>query len=293
MRKYFVSKFDNYSGSIPSSSIDISDWLLSSEFKGIVECIRNCKDVSECKRLKASLPCITPSGLFLKRGSRYLIKHSKLICIDIDGKENPDIKDWELLKDSIADFPGLYYAGFSVSGKGLFLIIKITKPDNHLLHFYAIERDFIQRNIFIDTVCKDVARLRGASYDGSPVFNPEVIPYNNLLSCEKMRYLSDSETSSIVTKSRVEALIEQIVYSEIDMTRSYADWFAIGCSFASEFGEDGRVYFHQVSQFYGGYDYLECNKQYDKCLDCCSKTSINTFFYYCKQYDLMAKKLYL
>lgn len=72
------------------------------------------------------------------------------------------------------------------------------------------------------------------------------------------------------------------------------DWYNIGCSLASEFGERGRGFFHAVSQFYHNdkhrYNDEETDKMYNRCLRYCTRYSIRTFFHRCKQFGVMAKQ---
>lgn len=81
----------------------------------------------------------------------------------------------------------------------------------------------------------------------------------------------------------VERIIQSIEANRTDITSSYSDWVNIGFAFADEFGENGRILFHRVSQFYPGYSAPECDKQFDNCLK--SKghgVSLKTFFYLAK-----------
>lgn len=70
-------------------------------------------------------------------------------------------------------------------------------------------------------------------------------------------------TSTI--EHEVEVVVRRIEAHQIDLTINYEDWLKMGFAF-SEFGEAGRGYYHRISRFNGGYDFTECNRQYDKCL---------------------------
>ena len=52
--------------------------------------IRSIGDEKERKAIKKRLPQAAISGIFSKRNKEGLIQHSGLICIDIDGKDNPN-----------------------------------------------------------------------------------------------------------------------------------------------------------------------------------------------------------
>ena len=70
----------------------------------------------------------------------------------------------------------------------------------------------------------------------------------------------------------------------IDITNDYGHWFKIGCALASEFGEEGRYWFHWISRVSSKYYEADCDIQYSKCLKYeNNQTTIATFFYYCKR----------
>ena len=91
-------------------------------------------------------------------------------------------------------------------------------------------------------------------------------------------------TSDTDTASRVEALIAELRASGRDITADYGDWLKVGFALASEFGESGRRYFHEISSIYSGYERQECDKKYDQCLKTDNgKTNIATIFYLAEQ----------
>ena len=293
-----VSLFSGYTDSRPIGAVSLSDFLLQPKYKRQVEVIRGCQDKTLRRALKAKLPAITPSGIFSKRSNAGLIQHSGMICIDIDQKDNPDINDWDALKSTISDFPGLWYAGLSVSGNGLFLIITVKYPDKHLEHFHAITGDLLKKGIAVDIQCSEVSRLRGASYDPQPLYSPLAAPYEKIspgpISTRRAHngdtpgYSKNQRNSNNPagfddrTAYRVSRLVEVIERSGANISDYYPEWFAIGRALASEFGESGRGWFHTISKQSQKYNPAECDEQYTRCLGTCSQTSISTLFYYCK-----------
>jgi hypothetical protein len=75
-------------------------------------------------------------------------------------------------------------------------------------------------------------------------------------------------------------LIRQIALRRLDITGSYHAWFSIGCDLVNDFGETGREYFHQISQFHPDYRYDACGKQSCHCLKHRYGYSIGTVMYY-------------
>lgn len=98
-----------------------------------------------------------------------------------------------------------------------------------------------------------------------------------------LNLLNDGATPSD-TDTRVESLISQLKASHTDITSGYTEWLKVGFAIASEFGETGRRYFHDISALYTGYDATECDKKYDECLKSDNgRTNIATLFYLAEQ----------
>ncbi|MDF9829339.1 BT4734/BF3469 family protein [Parabacteroides sp. PF5-6] len=287
-----VSLFRCFSESIPDDTIKLSKFLFpSQEYIEMVTGIREIKKKGSIYILKSMLPCITPSGVFSKRCNSGLIHHSGIICMDIDRKDNPHISDWDIAKQSVSGMDGLYYAGLSTSGNGLFMLFRIKYPDKHLEHFYALEHDLKKKNIYIDKACKDVARLRFVSYDPAPYYCPTAGQYSRFMGIEKKSLTINigDDMSKEITSYRVRKLIAEIMLNKINIAEKYLVWYAIGQSLAAEFGESGRDLFHIVSMQSIKYQKWRCDRQYDHCLASCSNSSIATFFMYCKKHHLYAK----
>ena len=82
----------------------------------------------------------------------------------------------------------------------------------------------------------------------------------------------------------VEYVVRQIEAFQLDLTTPYKYWVDLGFSFSNEFGETGREFFHRISRFNPGYDYRECDRQYDHCLKGRrAGRTIGSFFYYARQ----------
>ena len=96
--------------------------------------------------------------------------------------------------------------------------------------------------------------------------------------------LLNGDTTSSDTTARVESLIAQLQATHTDITSGYTEWLKVGFAIASEFGEAGRRYFHDISALYTGYDATECDKKYDECLKSDNgRTNISTLFYLAEQ----------
>lgn len=81
-----VSLFENCTSPRNPQEINLWEWLHSDTHRADIERLRTFTEKAERDRIKRSLPGITPSGLFSYRKKDGLIRHSGLICIDIDAK---------------------------------------------------------------------------------------------------------------------------------------------------------------------------------------------------------------
>ena len=96
--------------------------------------------------------------------------------------------------------------------------------------------------------------------------------------------LLNGDTTPSDTSARVQSLIAQLQATHTDITSGYTEWLKVGFAIASEFGEAGRRYFHDISALYTGYDATECDKKYDECLKSDNgRTNISTLFYLAEQ----------
>lgn len=166
-----VSCFANYDTPANPKEVNLLAWLKSGKYKEKVECIRAITDKAERDAIKATLPAITPSGVFTYRSAKNLVKHSGFIQIDIDLKGNESIKNFIEMKEQISRIKNVAYCGLSVSGTGFWGLIPIAFPDKHDLHLKALQEDFTRFGIAIDPAPKSIASLRGYSYDPAAYFN--------------------------------------------------------------------------------------------------------------------------
>ncbi len=178
-----ISVFRNYYDHVPASEVSIQDFCINvirGDYKNEVEAIRDINDKATRDKIKATLPAVTISGTFSRRKNEALIQHSGFICLDFDSKGNEGINDWPAFRNSLSDIENVYFAALSVSGKGLFLIIPISTPTKHKLHFLALEKDFLSIGLVIDEAPKNPASLRGMSYDPEAVINERAETYRRV-----------------------------------------------------------------------------------------------------------------
>ncbi|GAB4000021.1 hypothetical protein GCM10028807_51730 [Spirosoma daeguense] len=172
-----VSCFANYNTPSNPKPVKVISWLTSTKYSNTVEQIRAEPDKAKRDALKATLPAITPSGDFDYRSASKLKPdgHSRLLQFDIDLKDNPHIRNYTDLKTQLAKLPFVAYCGLSVSGTGYWGLIPIAHPDRHGQHFDAMKRVFVHYKIVLDDKPRNVASLRGYSYDPTGYFADSVM----------------------------------------------------------------------------------------------------------------------
>lgn len=293
MKDIYISKFSNYTNPIPVETLSLFEYFNDETYKSTVERIRELTDKEEIKKLKSRLPAITVSGLFKKRKISDLIEHSGYICIDIDGDDNPNITDFDMVRDQLSKVVNVAFASLSVSGRGVFCVIPIKEVDKHVEHFEALRIIFEGIGIIIDKGCKDVTRLRGYSYDPNAYFNEDAIVFTQQVDFQKNNsttqpvkteiYVKNINSNSIKgqgdTRAKVIKIITQLNSKGIDITENYQEWFQIACAIANEFGEGGRDMFSLVSQNNPSYHPDIADKMFSECLQRGYPITIGTFFH--------------
>jgi hypothetical protein len=173
-----VSCFKNYNTPSDPANVSLIAWLTSSKYKDKVEAIRSTEDKQTRGELKSQLPAITPSGQFSYRSQNSLLIHSGLIQIDLD---NLDEGDLEAIKKDLQTLDEIAYLGLSVSGRGLWGLIPMPRdPEFHRDYFEVLSQTFKELiGITLDDKPKNVASLRGYSYDPEGYFNHSAIPFLN------------------------------------------------------------------------------------------------------------------
>jgi hypothetical protein len=275
----------------------LAEFLDDASSHQLIQLIRMTEDKAERTRLKSSLPCATVSAICPDgRKADDAFEHTGLICIDIDGQDNPGFGSGAVLKAEVCKVAEVAYCSLSASGNGCFAIFRLSNPENHLGHFLALQRLFRSRlGIVIDGQCKDVKRLRFATYDPKPYFNENAESFRIIdaatkpkLNLTKKTVVMEQRTwneSPEATLDKVARLTEEVVRRGIDLTDGYSKWIEIGMALAN-LGEPGRRFFHAVSSVYPGYDRAKADTKFTNLLRTTRKVTIATFFHYCEAYGV-------
>mgnify|MGYP001101628411 CR=1 FL=1 len=291
-----ITLFDGVT-SINGHVVSLAEFLNDASSHHLIQQIRMTEDKAERTRLKSDLPCATISAI-CPNGRKVddAFEHTGLMCIDIDGQDNPGFGNGAELKAEVCKVAEVAYCSLSASGNGCFAIFRLSHPENHLGHFLALQRLFKSRlSIVIDGQCKDVKRLRFASYDSEPYINDNAEQFRIIDAATKLKSNSTKMTVAMgqrtwdenpeTTLDKVARLTEVVVRRGIDLTDRYSNWIEIGMSL-SNLGEAGREFFHAVSSVYPGYDRAKADTKFTNLLRTTRKVTIATFFHQCEAHGV-------
>jgi hypothetical protein len=251
------------------------DGIREGSWQDVVLPIRVIEDEKLRAVAKQKAPCVTVGGTFKERSDTGLMQHSGYIAIDID-----DVQDVNHLKSIICPDKYVYAAFVSISGRGLCLIFKIN-PAKHRESFQGIS-EYLYENyqIIADPTSINVSRLRFVSYDPYIYIADRVerfVKYPRNKPPKKIEKV-------IYAKDDFEQILDQIQSRRLNLCENYHEWLRIAFALIHQFGEAGRGYFHQVSQYSSKYDSAITDRQFTSCLKHkgSNQATIATFYYYCK-----------
>ena len=145
-----VSVFENFSAE--PKDVQLTNWLAAcvkgGTFKDRVLQYRQ----TGAPEIKKNLPLITP-GARCKGGRRKenIEVLTGWVCLDIDGKDNPHIKDAARIRDEIIKISNVAFSALSTGGQGVWALVKVSDPENQDAHFQALLKDFERFGIKLDS----------------------------------------------------------------------------------------------------------------------------------------------
>ena len=268
---------------IPTAECTLAEFLQLGlkQHKDTIDHIRSIEDKSERNRLKTTL---LPSGsisvcLTTRESSKPLdqriTQYNPLIVLDFD-----NLPDIEAAKQTLASLPYIYYAGLSVSGRGLFAIIPIAAADHtqHKTYFHALEKEMQTLGLTIDKACKDITRLRVISYDENPYINPDCTTYT-LYETATPEQDPEETTTEDLEALKLEEHISLWEEQQIPLD-DYDQWITVGMAL-SRLGEPGREAFHRVSRYSNKYTTEATDKAFDNFLHNTKEITLGSFYYIC------------
>jgi len=260
--------------------------------KDRIELIASLESKEERNKLKAKLPCIIV-GALVKGGAAVanIFKNNLLVFGDIDLTtcEEAD-KALKLLTEHFGKY--CHYIAKSPSGRGVHMIVQTGNADKYEESWLALKDDIGKYGYQLDEAAKSRIQKMYLGFVHSAYINEAPEPYLKL--AEVLQVVEyDIEPNKVDTAlvHKVEAYIDQIEFTQIDITAGYEPWMKIGFALAS-LGEAGREYYSRVSQFNPEFNQDKCSKMFDSCLKASpkKKIKIGTFFHFCHEAGIKTVK---
>jgi hypothetical protein len=257
------------------------------------QCVKQYRQTGD-DNIKKSLPLATV-GAICEGGRKMenVKERTGWIALDIDAKDNPHLEDAEVVRDAISNIVYVAFAGLSVSGNGVWGLVKVRDPQKQNLHFEQLQKDFLNRGIVLDsTKGKNPNDARFYSCDPEAYITDDFKIYDRMpkklhSKCREPSNTFNNNYAFDDTRNKVESLISKIQQRRIDITPGYENWISLAFALESEFGENGRKYFHAISEFNSEYDPKECDRQFTKCVQHRGRgISIGTFFHTCREHGI-------
>lgn len=192
-----------------------------------------------------------------------LIRHSGLICLDID-----NVSTLKTCKHNLSNDPYCYAILISPSDNGLKIIVRVSCDEsNHNEFFEALSSYFLKKyDLTVDRKCRDINRLCFLSYDPEIYINESALTFNKTNSTVKPLTAQTESISLTHRLADIETIVRQIEERKIDITNGYENWLKLGFALVDGLGEQGRQYFHRLSCFHAQYDFKQADKQFTSCL---------------------------
>lgn len=214
------------------------------------------KDITKDKE---KLQMVTGSGTFKTRSNSNLLKHSGYLVIDID-KLGDKLQS---VKEDLCQDPLFFSVFLSCSGGGLCGFVRIS-PKSHMESFFFMsEHMYYKYGLNIDTKCSDIVRPRFVTYDPDLYINKD----SQLCPIKPAPKKKRRPKKYHFASEDFERIISDIKEAEYDLTEDYQDWIYCGFALVDKFGEEGRQYFHDISQYNPDYDYDQADAKYTHLLE--------------------------
>lgn len=265
--------------------------------------LRGISDKAEARSYKGrNFPYVTPAGVFSYCNDQSLIRHSGVLCVDLDHLKDVERTKRLLIEDKHFATP---FAFRSPSGDGLkwFLRIDLTKCD-HQTWFQAVRNYLLDtyKDLTTENVDSHVGNLSRACflcYDPTAYVNldskePE-LPFNPEDWAGKSANIRKSATSVNCLPSACQPLspteelakAKAVAYALMrrgsSIAESYGDYVKLGFSLANGLGSEGRHLFHLLCSQSAKYNREDCEAKWNECLSKSDgRTTIATFYHMAK-----------
>ena len=279
----------------PPTTIKLIEWIqLNTHENQFTDLVINYRK-NGSDQLKKTLPLATVGGEF-RNGRKLsdLHKPTGWLAIDIDYKDNSHFISAENIRDQIAKISYVAFSCLSVSGKGVWALIKINDLKRQADHFEQLKVDFAHLKIHLDpSKGKNPNDARFLSYDPDAILKDDFKVYDRLPKMDEVKRSNFKPLDYNINSSSIDLsyIISQVHSKRLDIAPDYETYRNIGFALANEYGERGRDIFHQLVCYSPKYVYKQAEGQYNNCLRSTgSGITIRTLMHYCKQNNIEVRR---
>lgn len=309
MDKKFEMSFFNppITNKVPSKTMtleEVAAMIQSQQLAPQTEHLRSIVDKASARAYKGqNLPYVTPSGVFSYCSDDCLVKHSSVLCIDLDGVEDVDGLKRLLIADR--HFQTLMVFR-SPSGNGVkwFIVIDLSLCD-HRAWFHAVRNYLLETYPFltpkmVDVQCQNPSRACFLCYDprvyvnlGSMsaelVFDPVTW---TVKSADKKKPVVTMKSQPAASQplhpmeelAKARAVTRELLRRGANIADDYGDYLKLGFALANGLGSDGRELYHELCSQSTKYRETDCERKWQQCLrQTDGRTTIATFYNMAKQ----------
>lgn len=284
---------------VPSRTVipyEVATMVRSTWLEPQTRTLRAIADKASARSYKGQqLPYVTFSGVFAYCNDASKVRHSGLLCIDLDGVEDVD----GLKQRLTADGHFCTVLAFrSPSGNGLkwVIVIDLTTAD-HKTWFHGV-RNYLLANYDeltdkqVDRQCQNVSRACFLCYDPQAYVNTDVKEPD--LTFDPVAWAGHSadirqpkrQTVSICQPlhpleelAKARAVARELVRRGANIADSYGDYLKLGFALANGLGNQGRDLYHQLSSMSPKYREGDCERKWKQCMrQNDGRTTIATFY---------------
>jgi len=193
--------------------------------KDYVDTLEKVRDPKTAKGVvdpeKKKLPAILWSGKFGRRANDALVRHSGLICADLDDLKN----NLPHVRRKLLGRPELWALFLSPTGTGLKAVFRVPADVSiHPASFRVVQRHvFDLTGVEIDEACKDVARLCFVSHDPDAYYNSNALELAPLIEPAKPKAIVRHNESNL--KPNKTTIREMLAF--LPKRPNYPDWLKI------------------------------------------------------------------
>ena len=301
---YFTPPITNKVPSATMTLDEVAARIRSQELAPQTQRLRGITDKAEARGYKGwNLPYVTPSGVFSYCSDDCLVKHSRVLCIDLDGVEDVD----GLKRLLIADRHFQTLMAFrSPSGNGVkwFIVIDLSVCD-HRAWFHAVRNYLLDTYQFltpkmVDVQCQNPSRACFLCYDPCVYVNLDNMSAELVFDPVTWAGKSADKKKPVVTMksqpsasqplhpmeelAKARVVTRELLRRGANIADDYGDYLKLGFALANGLGSDGRELYHELCRQSTKYRETDCERKWQQCLrQTDGRTTIATFYNMAKQ----------